>query len=592
MPARTIRALGLLAMLGGAATPVAAQGRGSSDSTGALVGRYFDRLSQFGFAGSVLAARGTDILFVGAFGDADREAGRAFLPSTVLDIGSITKMFTAAAVLQLADAGRLRLADPIGAYFDSLPPDKAAITIEQLLTHTAGLKRNGLDGGDLNLAATRDSVLADAVASDLQAPPGSRYSYSNLGYTLLAMIVERASGLPYERYLEEHLLHPAGMYRTGYLLPGFDPRAVAAGYRGDKRLAPITSLPRLPDGPTWNLRGNGGLNADAYDMLRWYLALRGGTVLPAAEVEAMIAPHADEGDGRHFYGSGLEVTTDTRGHRLVSHTGGNGYFAAGFYWMPDDDLFFFVGSNDASHLNVGRAAAAVQAILLGRPVLMPPRLAPVSDSTLAELAARYPLATGDTIAVRAESGHLAVRAIGAGALRLVIGGDRAADDPGVHRLAERSAAVVRSEFQGDFTPQYEAMGKTTPVATLRRYHQYDRETWDERFGTLRRVEVAASAGALDEVQVVLRLVFAHGAAAQVHTWRGDRLANVSVIPDWNAFEFGRSLYPVAAGRFESFDAGSDLRLRVQFSRDASGRRTLVISRAGGTTEPVVLRAVP
>ncbi len=581
---------GLLTVFVGFAGPVAAQAR-SLHPADSLVHRYFERQSQFGFSGSVLVARGAEVVFAGGFGEADRETGRAFVSSTVLDIGSITKMFTAAAVLRLAGEGRLRIGDAISAYLDPVPADKAAITIEQLLTHTAGLKRNGVEGGDLNLAASRDSVLADALASPLQAPPGTRYSYSNLGYSLLAMIVERASGVPYERYLREHLLWPTGMYRTGYLLPTLDPRMVATGYRGDKRLGPFASQHRLPDGPTWNLRGNGGLQSDAWDMLRWYLAIRRGSVLEESAVAAMIAPHVDEGDSRHFYGYGLEVSTDARDHRLIFHTGGNGYFGAGFYWMPDDDLFFFVGSNDASNLNVTRIASAVQAILLDQPFSMPPELVPVADSVLAGLAGRYPLSTGDTIVVRAEPGHLAVRAIGADAMRLVIGGDRSTDDAEVKRLAERSANVVRAEFRGDFQPQFEAMGGITPVATLRRYHQYDRADWDAKFGALQHIEVAASAGALDEVQVVLRLVFEHGAAAQVHTWRGQRLTNVSVIPDWHEFEFGRSLYPVGEGRFESFETGSDLRVRASLSRDRSDGRTLEIRRPGIASGTVVLHAI-
>jgi hypothetical protein len=156
---------------------------------------YLERLERLGFSGVVLAAKDGEILLEEGYGLADRETGREVTAQSVFTIGSITKQFTGAAIAKLAEEGKLSFDDKIEKYFEGVPPDKRAITIHQLLTHTAGFV-DAL-GGDFDLKATDEWVLAEALASKLLFEPGSRHEYTNVGYSLLGMIVERASGLSY-----------------------------------------------------------------------------------------------------------------------------------------------------------------------------------------------------------------------------------------------------------------------------------------------------------------------------------------------------------------------------------------------------------
>lgn len=545
-----------------------ARDRARHDDLRSELHTYFERFTRFGFSGSVLLAMGDDLVFVNAYGEADRESRRPFLPSTVVPVGSITKPFTAAAILKLQEIGLLDVSDSIAAHLPNVPSDKREITVHHLLTHTSGLKRNGLEGGDFNLKATRDAVLREALSSELLSTPGAEYQYSNLGYSLLAMIIENASRTPYERFLHEHLLAPARMYRTGFSLPVYKDQELAAGYRDDRRLDPVVRKPMLEDGPTWNLRGNGGLHSDAYDLFRWFLALRGRESLSQGSLASMIHPHVSQGDGQPSYGYGWEIGTTSQGTPDISHSGGNGYFAADLHWLPEEDLVYFIGSNDASRVNVRRLSSIVEAIVFGNDYRLPPLLVEVSDEVLRRYEGRYRLEGGDALQVTPIEKGLVLTADGRGAVQAVLGGERTMEDDEVARLADLSARIVLAEFAGDFVPKFEAMGGIVSAEDLERYHSYDRETWDEEFGALTAVGTIAAAGAGADVQTVVLMDFHRGTAAQIHTWRDGRLADVSVIPDWDTFQFSRNLFPVSESRFESFSSSTSLRVTVRFEKRA------------------------
>ena len=140
------------------------------------------------------------------FGWADRSARVPADCDTVFDIGSLTKQFTAAAVVKLEMLGRLSVRDPIGRWLGPVPPDKASITVQQLLTHTSGLVASL--GGDYERLSRRGMVARALASAAADRPRAPAYHYSNVGYSLLAAIIERASGMTYERFLARRLLRP------------------------------------------------------------------------------------------------------------------------------------------------------------------------------------------------------------------------------------------------------------------------------------------------------------------------------------------------------------------------------------------------
>jgi CubicO group peptidase (beta-lactamase class C family) len=226
-----------------------------------------------------------------------------------------------------------------------------------LLTHTAGLPDALGDDYD---PIGREELLAGALAAPLVAPPGRAFHYSNVGYSVLAAIVERVSGSPYERYLARHLLRPAGMTQTGYVLPRWPRERVAVEYdaRGRPHGRPYEH-PWAPDGPYWNLRGNGGLLSTARDMARWHVALAGNGILGRRAKRALFKPRAPIAGGfRAAYGWAVR-------DGIATHSGSNGWsYAVIARWLRDGSLVFWV-SNRAARAGRWDLAAQAERLTLG-----------------------------------------------------------------------------------------------------------------------------------------------------------------------------------------------------------------------------------
>ena len=298
-----------------------------------------------GFMGTVLVARDGKVVLDKAYGMANVEWDVPNAPNTKFRLGSITKQFTAAAILKLEMMGKLRVSDPISKFVGPVPDDKRAITVHHLLTHTSGLTDQL--GGDYE-ALSRKDMLDGALESELRSAPGTEYSYSNLGYSILAAIVEKVSGRSYEEFLAAQLFAPAGMRQTGYVLPEWGPEQVAVEYdeNGEPKGRPFHH-PWAEDGPYWNLRGNGGLLSTARDMFRWHVALRGEEILSKSAKEKMFKPHVPEEEGgESYYGYGWVVSPADEG-RILWHDGGNGWSLGVLARFPDQDAMVFWVSNHA-----------------------------------------------------------------------------------------------------------------------------------------------------------------------------------------------------------------------------------------------------
>jgi CubicO group peptidase (beta-lactamase class C family) len=316
---------------------------------GELAGRLDDHMKKLeagGFSGVLLVAQDGRVILAKGYGMANRENKIPVTADTVMCIGSITKQFTGAAILKLQTQGKLRVNDPITRYFKEVPADKTGITLHHLLTHSAGFADEL--GGDYQ-AIGRDDFIRLALKSTLRSKPGERYHYSNVGFSLLGAIIEIVTGQSYERYLHDQLFVPAGMTKTGYVLPRWAPNELAHGYlRNGKDWGTMRDKPWDADGPYWHLRANGGILSTAGDMYRWHLALLGETVLPQSAKDMYFKPHIPEGPrGGSHYGYGWVIDRTPRGTTVITHNGGNGIFAADCYRYIDDNVFLFIASNVA-----------------------------------------------------------------------------------------------------------------------------------------------------------------------------------------------------------------------------------------------------
>lgn len=294
-------------------------------------------------SGFFMLAKDGRIMMEKGLGYADREQKIPFDHNTLFSIGSITKSFTATAILLLMEKGLVDVQDPITKYFDEIPDDKKSITIHQLLTHSAGFP--GAIGDDYEIISTTD-FQKRAWATPLLFAPGQGYNYSNVGYSLLGMIVEKVSGESYSAFLQKNIFKPAFMSTAGYTNDKADYSRLAHGYfqdGGDWGTAKDKSW----DGnePSWNLKGNGGVLMTAMDLYHWYLALRNNMILKPATLKLQTTPHVKEGEDDSYYGYGFVVSPDGE---VVQHNGGNRVFKADFRWYPKSDMVLVSVSNDAN----------------------------------------------------------------------------------------------------------------------------------------------------------------------------------------------------------------------------------------------------
>lgn len=421
------------------ATPTSETAEASIDRLDELL----SRLEAMGFSGAVIVEHQGRVALRRGYGLADRETRRPYTSATVQTHGSITKQMTAAAILLLESRGELSVEDPIGKYFDGVPANKQGITLHQLLTHSAGFP--GGIGPD-NEPIGADEFVERAMAAPLEFEPGGEYSYSNVGYSLLGIILEKVTGRGYETFLREELLLPAGLAETGYLLPNWDQERLAVGYLDGERWGRVHRREWREDGPGWHLRANGGLHTAVDDMRQWLAVIQGRGPLAPAVAEKWTTGYVDEG-GDSMYAYGWAVHDSELG-RMVAHNGGNGIFSADFIWIPGKDFFLYIQGNTS----VIRAASLREGLL--RAVFdpgfeLPPRVRPRSDADPAQASSR-------TGSYESDGGHIRLIADYTRLIALLSGQDTfdAVLDHGdeerrqINELNRRAARIVERLQQG------------------------------------------------------------------------------------------------------------------------------------------------
>ena len=283
----------------------------------AALDSYLSRASRFGFTGTMLVADTSGILLHKGYGWADQARTIPLRTTSVFDMGSITKQFTAAAILLLQHEGRLSVRDSLPKYFANVPPDKRGITIHQLLTHTGGIN-DGLVG-DYDQVG-RDSLVKAGLAAPLVSVPGVAFNYSNTGFSMLAAIVELITGKSWEQFVRDRLLLPAGMQHTGYDLPSWNPADVAHTFTPPVDQGSPLDRWRTNPGPHWGLMGNGGMLTTTGDLYRWELALKRGVPLPIEVQRIQFSPQFTRTPTlSHGYDWWLEQIDG----ELVMHRGGD-----------------------------------------------------------------------------------------------------------------------------------------------------------------------------------------------------------------------------------------------------------------------------
>jgi CubicO group peptidase (beta-lactamase class C family) len=289
------------------------------------------------FAGTVLIAAKGETLLRQGFGLVDREWRIPHVPESKFRLGSLTKQFTAAAILQLMEGGRLALDDAIGKHYPSAPATWREVSLLHLLTHTSGIPSYTAIPGFFDAAARLESTPQEIIALMRGRPllfqPGAQFKYNNGGYVILGHVIELLSGLRYEDYVAKNILLPLGLADTGYDHDDLILPYRARGYRFEngalKNAAYLAmSVPHAA----------GAIYSSADDLLAWLKALRAGRLVSAASAALMMRDHG------HGYGFGFAVQSQFARAHLV-HAGGINGFSVVLSHYPDADLSVIVLAN-------------------------------------------------------------------------------------------------------------------------------------------------------------------------------------------------------------------------------------------------------
>jgi CubicO group peptidase (beta-lactamase class C family) len=388
------------------AQPVAAQRLTPPPDARATIDKHFER-----FAGrpgcAIGAAIDGEAVLAAGYGVADMEHNIPITAETVFEPGSVSKQFTAAAVLLLAQQGKLSLDDSLRQYIPEVPDYGTPITIRHLIHHTSGLR----DWGSVaaiggwprgTVARNHDDVLEIVQRQQtLNYPPGAEYSYTNTGYNLMAILVARVTGSSFADYTREQIFTPLGMS--------------SSSWRDDfRRIVPNRAIAYSPNGPSSfslnmpfeNVHGNGGMLTTVGDLLRWTTTFTTGKVGGRSFIDMQLRSGVLN-DGRDTaYAAGLGIGT-WRGVREISHSGATAGYGGWLAMYPDHALAVAVLCNisNANPLQLGRDLAGLYLGDALAPPAAPP--APVAVKGLETMAGFYRnVRTHGSAAATIEEGRL------------------------------------------------------------------------------------------------------------------------------------------------------------------------------------------
>ncbi|HMV83595.1 MAG TPA: serine hydrolase domain-containing protein [Blastocatellia bacterium] len=521
-----------------------------SGETGAKLDEYLTRLSRFGFSGSVLVAKEGKVLLHKSYGWADKQKGAPNTNETAFDIASLTKQFTAAAILKLETMGKLKTGDPISKYLPEVPPDKAKITIHHLLTHTSGFEPDFPEGKNI----TREQFVAGMMKMPLVAEVGKEYIYANSGFCLLAAIVETVAGQPYHKFMAEQFYAPLGMTHTGSYDDAERWRniSVAHGYNESTDNGVPTARPS-----NWGVRGAYDALTTTGDLYKWVTALRGKKALPEAAIKKMFSSQAPTDQRGVDYGYGWLIDKTNSSKIIISHAGSHyeGFNASCRLFVEDNVLFITTTNRIFGRFESAAVIEkALASIVFNDKSPQVPDAVKIAPDQLAKLAGTYTFPTGAKLDVIAETDHLQISALGQEAIDALV----AAAPQEQKRLADfnqRAAAVFTGGAKGDFTALAAEFKRPEQVEEMKKAFTGLWRRFETQHGAFKSLEQLGTVPEPEAMMTYVKLNFERGSEYRRVRWEGGKLAYVlqgkpPLIPTWFVAQSADSFagYHVVIGR--------------------------------------------
>lgn len=531
-----------------------------------------NRYTMYGFSGTVLVARGGKIVFNRGYGMANKQLGLPNAAETAFAIGSLTKQFTAAAILQLEEKGKLKTEDLVSKFLGNMPADKAEITIHHLLTHTSGLVG---DSANAQFPMDNRDAYVEAVKTmKLRSKPGEKYSYSNVGYNLLAAIVEKSSGSSFEDYIQKNLFKRAGMKNSGFAgkefwqeklkSVGYEPAAIGSGNvsRAEK--------PRISN---WSDYGAGGVLSTTGDLYKWHLALEKDRILSAASRKKLFTPFLND------YAYGWEIKKSKREKPMIQHGGDVPGFQSWLARFPEDDLLIITLINNRMRWRT-LLVSALQSAAFGLPYEMPPALLPANSLKMENYAGVYRLPTGGTIHSWTGDDGFFIGVEGQDAIDLI---NRTGEkDAALYRqLNERTKAMIEQFLREDFSSMKEFAGSSNQEEQAAAMEKW----WKNligRHGVARNFQnLGTLKSRTGHAVSFTRVEFEKGTEVLRILWLNDKITGFGTgVPRPSIAQY----MPETRNKFTSFDILTSQLVSVNFALNPGGAVTHI--ELGGANEIV------
>jgi CubicO group peptidase (beta-lactamase class C family) len=380
----------------------AAQDLSAHDLVGAIDEYFSEKIPAEGPGAVVLAIKDGEIILRKGYGMANIELGVRMTPNMVFRIGSITKQFTAACIMMLTEEGKISLNDEITKFIPDYPTGGNKITIHNLLNHTSGIK--SYDDISDYYSTIRDDLEPDELVNlfknePMDFRPGEQFRYSNSGYFLLGIIIERISGKTFEEYVNERIFRPLGMKNSNHGNHGCIIPNRAAGYQqADTGFVNADYLSMT------QFTANGSLLSTADDLWIWTKALFSGKLLSQESLRLMTTPAVYAGGKTQDYGYGLWLKP-LFGEKSISHNGGINGFLTYVIYLPEKDIFVAVLTNALAVVNAPFMGEWTAALLCGKDVLRKPAIT-LDNAIIDGIEGIYEISEGVDLAITREGNSI------------------------------------------------------------------------------------------------------------------------------------------------------------------------------------------
>ncbi|HXS54631.1 MAG TPA: serine hydrolase [Hanamia sp.] len=358
----------------------------------------YSRLSQFN--GSALVAKNGTILLNKGYGYRNVETGVMNDPNSIFQLGSVTKQFTSAVILKLQSEHKLSVSDKLSKYFPDYPKGDS-ITIKELLTHTSGIYNYTNDENfmknEITKPKTREQMMALFENKPLDFSPGTAWSYSNSGYSMLGYIIEKVTHTSYEEAVHHYIFSPLKMTHSGFDFTGLKSPDKTIGYYV-LNAHDTTKAPIVDSSISFSA---GAIYATTGDLYRWSQALENNSILSASEQNEAYTPVKNN----YGYGWGIDSID---GKRRLSHNGGIPGYITIISRVPSDGVTIILLSNASNQAVGGKISGNIYSILYHQKYELPKARTAVSldAPTMKQYEGEYELRPGLTVTIRAKDGVL------------------------------------------------------------------------------------------------------------------------------------------------------------------------------------------